>query len=75
MEAIMLNGISKKIYHTLPTPTENDARSYQTRIMDSLSEQGLQTRMSLAVMRKLYPLCDASDWKITVSLAWDGVCW
>ena len=71
----MLNGISKKIYLTLIPPTEEDSRSYQVRIMDSLADQGLETRMSLSVMRKLYPLCDTSDWKITVSLAWDGVCW
>ena len=71
----MLNPISKKIYLTLNPPTEDDSRSYQVRIMDALTEQGLNTRMSLAVMRKLYPLCDASDWNITVSLAWDGLCW
>lgn len=48
------------------------ARSYQVRVINALEEQGIESHMNLAVMRNLYPLCDASDWKVRVSLAWNG---
>lgn len=70
-----MEGISKKIYLVLEEPTEEDSRSSQMRILDGLKEQGLDAKMTVKVMRKLYPLCDEAQWKITVSLAWNGDCW
>lgn len=70
-----MEGLSKKIYLEIDAPDEEDSRSYQQRIQDNLQEQGLVVRMTAEVMRKLYPLCDRAEWKMTVSLAWNGLCW
>ena len=68
-----MDGISKKIYLELQAPTEDDNRSDQRRIQDGLKEQGIETKVSLRVLRKLYPLCEEAEWKVTVSLAWESV--
>lgn len=70
-----MDGISKKIYLELKAPTEEENRSDQQRILEELEGMGLTARMSMGVMRKLYPLCEKTGWKITVSLAWDGRSW
>lgn len=70
-----MEGISKKIYLELTEPTEEDNRSGQKRILDALKEQGTDCEMTLDVMRKLYPLCEQAEWKLTASLAWDGKQW
>ena len=70
-----MEGISKKIYLELEPPTEEDSRSSEMRILDGLKEGNPDARMSLKVMRRLYPLCEESGWKITVSLAWNGDKW
>ena len=70
-----MDGISKKIYLELQAPTEDDNRSDQRRIQDRLKEQGIEAKVSLRVLRKLYPLCEEAEWKVTVSLAWDGQTW
>ena len=67
-----MEGISKKVYLELEAPTEEDSRSSQVRILDKLKELGIDAKMSVKVLRKLYPLCDEAMWKITVSLAWNG---
>ena len=68
-----MDGISKKIYLELQAPTEDDNRSDQRRIQDGLKEQGIEAKVSLRVLRKLYPLCEEAEWKVTVSLAWESV--
>ena len=70
-----MDGISKKIYLELQAPTEDDNRSDQRRIQDGLKEQGIEAKVSLRVLRKLYPLCEEAEWKVTVALAWDGQTW
>ena len=70
-----MEGISKKLYLELTAPTENDSRSDKRRIEDALAEQGIKAILPLKSMRKLYPLCERAEWKITVSLAWDGENW
>ena len=70
-----MEGISKKVYLELEAPTEEDSRSSQVRILDKLKELGIDAKMSVKVLRKLYPLCDEAMWKITVSLAWNGEKW
>ena len=70
-----MEGISKKIYLELTEPTEEDNRSGQKRILDALKEQGTDCEMTLDVMRKLYPLCEQAEWKLTASLSWDGKQW
>ena len=73
----MMNGLSQKRYLELPLPTEDDPRSDQQRILDSLAAAGVEERvhMPVHILRKLYPLLDNAKWKITVSLAWNGENW
>ena len=72
-----MNGLSQKRYLELPLPTEDDPRSDQQRILDSLAAAGVEERVHITVhiLRKLYPLLDNAKWKITVSLAWNGENW
>ena len=72
-----MNGLSQKRYLELPLPTEDDPRSDQQRILDSLAAAGVEERVHLPVhiLRELYPLLDNAKWKITVSLAWNGENW
>ena len=72
-----MNGLSRKIYLKLPLPTEDDPRSDQQRILDSLAVAGVEERVHIPVhiLRELYPLLDNAKWKITVSLAWNGENW
>lgn len=73
----MMNGLSQKRYLELPLPTEDDPRSDQQRILDSLAAAGVEERVHIPVhiLRELYPLLDNAKWKITVSLAWNGENW
>ena len=72
-----MNGLSRNKYLNLPLPTEDDPRSDQQRILDSLAAAGVEERVHIPVhiLRKLYPLLDNAKWKITVSLAWNGENW
>ena len=72
-----MNGLSRKQYLELPLPTEDDPRSDQQRILDSLMAAGVEERVHIPVhiLRELYPLLDNAKWKITVSLAWNGENW
>ena len=72
-----MNGLSQKQYLELPLPTEDDPRSDQQRILDSLMAAGVEERVHIPVhiLRQLYPLLDNAKWKITVSLAWNGENW
>lgn len=71
----MVQGLSLKLYLQLTPPTEEDSRSCQQRILDALLAEGIFARLSAAVLRSLYPVCGEADWKVTVSLAWDGLQW
>ena len=55
-----MNGLSQKRYLELPLPTEDDPRSDQQRILDSLAAAGVEERvhMPVHILRKLYPLLD-----------------
>ena len=70
-----MNGISRKIYLEPEAPTEEDNRSDQKRIEEELKVRGVDATMTWQAMKKLYPLCEKADWKITVSLAWDEKNW
>ena len=70
-----MNGISRKIYLEPEEPTEEDNRSDQKRIEEELKVRGVDATMTWQAMKKLYPLCEKADWKITVSLAWDEKNW
>lgn len=65
----------EQVYLQLPAPTEEDFRSSAQRIKDGLQDAYGQVRVPAAVLRKLYPLCQKADWKITVTLSWDGYGW
>lgn len=68
-------GLTQKIFLELNPPTEEDSVSYQLRILNALKEQDLSVHMSLQVLRSLYPVCDQAQWKLTVTLAFDGNGW
>ena len=68
-------GLSRKIYLELDAPSEEDSASCQERILKALRAEGIEARLSVKVMRMLYPLCEKADWKVTVSLAYDGTGW
>ena len=57
-----MEGLSRKLYLKLPAPTEADSRSSEARILSALRELGYEARMTLKVMRKLYPLCEKAGW-------------
>lgn len=67
--------MSEKIYLQLEAPTEEDFRSSAQRIQDGLEEKFGLVSVPVQTLRKLYPLCQKADWKITASLAWDGNGW
>lgn len=69
------NGLSRKIYLEMELPTEEDSASSQQRIQRALGEKGIKAKLALRVLRKLYPLCEDANWKVTVSLAWTGEGW
>lgn len=71
----MTAPLSRKLYLEMTPPTEEDCASYQERILNAIQKQGLEARMSLDVLRRLYPLCDEAGWKTTASLAYDGNTW
>jgi len=70
-----MKRMSEKVYLQLPAPTEEDFRSSAQRITDALAAQYGKVRVPVQTLRKLYPLCQKADWKITVSLSWDGDGW
>ena len=67
--------MSEKVYLCLPAPTEEDFRSSAQRITDELRKTYGQVRVPVTTLRKLYPLCQRAQWKITVTLSWDGTGW
>lgn len=68
-------GLSRKVYLELTAPSESDSASFQERLECALKEQNIEAKLSLPVLRKLYPLCEKADWKVTVSLSWNGNGW
>ena len=70
-----MKKMSDKIYLQLAPPTEEDFRSSARRITDELKAQFGDVSVPVQTLRKLYPLCQRADWKITASLAWDGSGW
>lgn len=67
--------MSEKIYLILNAPTEEDFRSSAQRIADALKETYGRVTIPVATLRKLYPLCQKADWKLTATLSWDGNGW
>ena len=75
-----MNGLSRKIYLELPLPTEDDPRSDQQRILDSLAAAGVEERVHIpATFCGSYTPCWTTQSGNTVSLAWNGgklgKCW
>lgn len=68
-------GLSRKIYLEMEPPTETDAVSAQARIQRALKQKNIEAKLSLQVLRTLHPLCEEANWKITVSLSWNGTEW
>jgi len=71
------SGLGCKIYLELPVPSEDDERPADERIREGIRQAGItgSVRMPLAFLQKLYPLCDEAEWKVTVSLSWNGEAW
>ena len=70
-----MKHMSEKIYLQLQVPTEEDFRSSAQRITDALQQDYGQVRVPVQSLRKLYPLCQKAQWKITVTLARDAQGW
>lgn len=68
-----MEGLSRKIYLELAAPTEEDAASAQERILRALPPSLAGAALDLRVLRKLEPLCREANWKVTLSLAWNGL--
>lgn len=71
----MIDGLSRKIYMELQEPTKEDAVSAQDRILRELKGEFGQVRVPCRILRMLYPLCEQEDWRLTVTLAYDGQVW
>lgn len=67
--------MSEKRYLVLEPPTEEDFRSSAQRITDALQESYGTVAVPVQTIRKLYPLCQKADWKLTASLVWNGNGW
>lgn len=70
-----IRALSRKIYLTLPPPTEEDCRTDEERILQAIGDGEEPVHMPLSIYRKLYPLCPQADWKVTVTLAFTGAIW
>lgn len=70
-----MEPLCQKFFVQMPAPTEDDPRSEKQRLLDALPDSLGQVRMSLPVMRKLYPLCQMAGWRVTVTTAWTGRDW
>lgn len=70
-----MKKMSEKVYLQLAAPTEEDFRSSARRITDGLLEGYGAVRVPVRTLRKLYPLCQKAQWKITVTLARDEDGW
>ena len=70
-----MKKMSEKVYLQLQAPTEEDFRSSARRIQDSLKEKFGLVSLPVQTLRKLYPLCQKADWKITATLGWNGSGW
>ena len=70
-----MKKMSEKVYLHLAAPTEEDFRSSARRIADGLKAQFGDVSVPVQTLRKLYPLCQKANWKITATLAWDGNGW
>lgn len=75
MEIKKTDGWSRKKYLELSTPTSEDNVSDQERIARKLRKEYGDIRFSLSALRKLYPLCYKTGWKITLLLVWNGNDW
>lgn len=70
-----MEALSKRLFLQLPPPSEQDQRSEERRILEALPADLGEVRMSLRAMRQLYPTCQESQWRVTVSLSWNGSGW
>lgn len=70
-----MEKMCEKVYLQLAAPTEEDSRDSVRRITEGLPADYGKVSVPVAAMRKLYPLCQNADWRITVTLAWNGNGW
>ena len=70
-----MKPMSVKKYIQLQPPTEEDFRSSDRRIQDALHGAYGNVAVPVRTLRKLYPMCQKADWKITATLSWDGSGW
>ena len=75
MEIKKTDGWSRKKYLELSAPTSEDNVSDQERIARELRKEYGAIRFSLSALRKRYPLCCKTGWKITLLLVWNGNDW
>lgn len=67
---------SEKVYLEITPPTEEDTKSDQHRICQTLSDVGYKNaKIPLHILQKLYPLCRECDYHITVTLVYREKDW
>ena len=67
-----MEKMCEKVYLQLAVPTEEDSRDSVRRITEALPAAYGKTNVPVATMRRLYPMCQNADWRITVTLACHG---
>lgn len=70
-----MNAMSEKVYLTLQPPGAEDSRGSAQRIQDALKDRFGNVEIPVRTLRKLYPMCQKADWKLTAALAWNGSGW
>jgi len=77
-----MQPMGRKIYLEMPAPTEEDRIPADERIYRSLRQELGRTlddeaefSITLEALRSLHAICEPAEWKVTVSIAWDGHRW
>ena len=63
-----MNSLSIKIYLELNMPGDNDTVGDKDRIINALSDKYKNIIMPYKIIKKLYPLCRNSNFKITITM-------
>lgn len=77
-----MEGWSRKVYLELPTPSEEDHRPLQARLLAALEDSGpfrlekaAYIRLGFRALQNAQTVCEAGNWNITATLGFDGNGW
>ena len=72
---MLSQALSQKLFLTLESPTEEDSRGDEQRLLRAVEERLSPAELPLPVLRRLYPLCRRAGWRVTVTAVWRGNRW